>query len=131
MRVEEIGGQGRSCSPGAKSLVTTGMLGVTNTFHFRCAFRGSWPRESKSGVDMSSPVDPAVLSSACRSVRKEQKTRPHIAATPMNFRRVKDSIPASCLIAMLSLAMWLLSLSADPSKAHRENRKRETQMSDE
>jgi hypothetical protein len=35
MRVDEIGGQGRSCSPGAKSVVTTGMLGVTKTSDFR------------------------------------------------------------------------------------------------
>src|SRR6266481_9271940 len=38
MSVDEIGGQGRLCSPGAKSVVTTGMLGVTNTSHFKLLF---------------------------------------------------------------------------------------------
>src|ERR1700687_4693476 len=38
IRVDEIGGHGRSFSPGAKSLVIAGMLGARNTSHFRDIF---------------------------------------------------------------------------------------------
>src|SRR6202521_4422417 len=36
--VDEIGGQGRSFSPGGKSLVIAGMLGARNTSHLRDVF---------------------------------------------------------------------------------------------
>src|ERR1700682_3936892 len=38
IRVDEIGGQGRSFSPGGKSLVMAGMLGARNTSHLRDIF---------------------------------------------------------------------------------------------
>src|ERR1700731_3081951 len=38
IRVDEIGGQGRSFSPGGKSLVRAGMLGAKNTSHLRDIF---------------------------------------------------------------------------------------------
>jgi hypothetical protein len=35
MRVDEIGGHGRSFSPGGTSVVMAGMLGARNTSHLR------------------------------------------------------------------------------------------------